>query len=111
MKWSRCNGIYVALVFPVAGAGLSPTRRSRIHQRRTSMRTSVWSLLMGVALFTALNCNADVKADEQIMAPTGWLAAAVSAHGVHVAVLAMKGSRNVVLIDGVEGPKFDQLIE
>jgi hypothetical protein len=66
---------------------------------------------MGVALLTALNCNADVKADEQIMAPTGWLAAAVSAHGVHVAVLAMKGSRNVVLIDGVEGPKFDQLIE
>ena len=75
------------------------------------MRTSVGSLLMGVALLTVLNCNADVKVDEQVMAPSGWIGAAVSAHGVHVAVLALKGSRNVVLIDGVEGPIFDQLLE
>ena len=75
------------------------------------MTTSVWSLLMGVALLTAVNCNADVKVDEQMMAPAGWIGAAVSTHGVHVAVLAMKGSRSVVLVDGVEGPKFDQLIE
>lgn len=67
------------------------------------MRTFVGSLLMGVALLTALNCNADVKVDEQVMAPTGWIGATVSAHGVHVAVLAMKGSRNVVLIADYPG--------
>jgi len=66
-----------------------------------------------LGLFCALSAgvSVDVKVDEQVMAPAGWIGAAVSAHGVHVAVLALKGSRNVVLIDGVEGPIFDQLLE
>lgn len=55
---------------------------------------------------------ADAKVEEQALSPAGrWIAAAVSPGGVHVAVLALKGSRSVVLIDGVEGPTFDQLLE
>src|SRR6266436_2398489 len=84
------------------------------------MRKIRWLILCGLlvaspfarphvaAVFLA---DVDVKVDEQMMAPAGWIGAAVSAHGVHVAVLALKGSRNVVLIDGVEGPIFDQLLE
>jgi hypothetical protein len=71
---------------------------------------SVTVTILGLFCALSAGVSADVKVDEQVMAPAGWIGATVSAHGVHVAVLAMKGSRNVVLIDGVEGPKFDQLV-
>ena len=34
----------------------------------------------------------------------------ISPHGVHVATVATDGSRTVVYYDGVEGPKFDEII-
>jgi hypothetical protein len=56
--------------------------------------------------------GAEVKVDELLLAPPGqWQGIAVSPKGVHVAVLAMKGSRSVVFIDGVEGPKIDQMLD
>src|SRR5258708_5557923 len=72
---------------------------------------SVTVTILGLFCALSVGVSADVKVDEQVMTPSGWIGAAVSAHGVHVAVLALKGSRNVVLIDGVEGPIFDQLLE
>jgi hypothetical protein len=113
MKRSCCDGIYVALLFTVAGAGLSPTRRSRIPQRRTSTRTPVWSFLMGVALLTALNCNADVKVKEQVVGPA-WEAGTIywlSPKGMHLATMHAQGSRFVVTIDGVDGEKFDEILQ
>jgi hypothetical protein len=65
-----------------------------------------------MTLAMAAGLSAEAKVDEQVVGPaTRWIGAAVSPHGVHVAVLALKGSRNVVLIDGVEGPPFDQLMD
>ncbi|MGD1001521.1 MAG: hypothetical protein ABSA67_12590 [Candidatus Brocadiia bacterium] len=40
----------------------------------------------------------------------GGLGCAISSHGAHAAVLAVKGSRFVVLIDGVEGPRIEELL-
>jgi Tol biopolymer transport system component len=34
----------------------------------------------------------------------------VSPHGVHYAVLTPKGGRNVLVVDGVEGPEFDMFL-
>src|ERR1041385_343175 len=34
----------------------------------------------------------------------------VSPKGVHYAVLTPKGSRNVMVVDGVEGPEFDMFL-
>jgi hypothetical protein len=39
-----------------------------------------------------------------------FIGCAVSPHGGHVAVLAAKGSRFVVLLDGVEGPRIEGLL-
>ncbi len=77
------------------------------------MRTSVWSRLMGVALLTALNCNADVKVEEQVVGPA-WEAGTIywlSPKGMHLATMHAKGSRFVVTIDGVDGEKFDEILQ
>ncbi len=61
-----------------------------------------------VTLSTAV--RAEPKIEEQILAPEGkWVGCAISPKGVHAAVLLAKGSRFVVAVDGVEGPKVDQL--
>ncbi len=53
---------------------------------------------------------AEPKIEEQIIGPEGkWLGCALSPKGVHTAVLLAKGSRFAVALDGVEGPKVDQL--
>jgi len=55
--------------------------------------------------------SADGRLQRQIAGPAGrWVGAAISPRGVHVAVLALRGSRSVVMIDGVEGPVFDALL-
>jgi hypothetical protein len=72
------------------------------------MKTLALSL---VVLVAAINCTAEVKVEEQVVGPAGkWVGCAVSPRGAHVAVLGLKGSRNVVLLDGVAGPTFDQLL-
>jgi len=55
--------------------------------------------------------RADAKVEQQVLGPDGEsIGGAISPHGAHVAVLAAKGSRFVVLLDGVEGPKIDALL-
>ena len=54
---------------------------------------------------------ADAKVEEQSLAPDeGAIGCAISQHGAHAAVLATKGSRFVVLIDDVAGPRLDALL-
>jgi hypothetical protein len=54
---------------------------------------------------------AGTKIEEKIMAPLQQGARfTVSPHGVHVATVTNSGSRTVVIYDGVEGPKFDQML-
>lgn len=54
---------------------------------------------------------AGTKIDEKVMAPLQQgMQFYVSPHGVHVATVAASGSRSVVIYDGVEGPKFDEIL-
>jgi hypothetical protein len=54
---------------------------------------------------------AGTKIEEKIMAPVQDRAKfEVSPHGVHVATIETDGSRAVVWYDGVEGPKFDEIL-
>ena len=51
------------------------------------------------------------KIEEKILAPLQDRAKfEVSPHGVHVATIEADGSRAVVYYDGVEGPKFDEIL-
>lgn len=56
---------------------------------------------------------ADVKVEEKILgpAPGNLPSYLISAKGVSVASLVMKGTKSVVVIDGVEGPAFDELLD
>jgi hypothetical protein len=54
---------------------------------------------------------AGTKIEEKVLAPLQEGARfEVSPHGVHVATMESDGSRAVVYYDGVEGPKFDQIL-
>lgn len=54
---------------------------------------------------------AGTKIEQIVLAPVQQGAKfEVSPHGVHVATLETEGSRAVVWYDGVEGPKFDEII-
>ncbi len=54
---------------------------------------------------------AGTKIEEKILAPVKQGARfVVSPHGVHVATISNSGSRSVVIYDGVEGPKFDEIL-
>jgi len=61
--------------------------------------------------FGAFKPPAGTKIDETVVAPLQEGAKfEVSPHGVHVATVETDGSRTVVYYDGVEGPKFDEII-
>jgi hypothetical protein len=54
---------------------------------------------------------AGTKIEETVLAPLQERASfEVSPHGVHVATVGTDGSRAVVYYDGVEGPKFDEIL-
>lgn len=77
------------------------------------MKTRCARLGIAFALLTSLPLSvsaADAKVEEQVLAPEGkWIGCAISPKGVHTAVLLAKGSRFAVALDGVEGPRVDQL--
>jgi hypothetical protein len=51
------------------------------------------------------------KIEQQDVAPAGvTIKYAVSPHGLHIAAATLKGSRAQILMDGVPGPEFDELI-
>jgi len=53
----------------------------------------------------------NAKVEEQIVATSGnAIKFLVSDSGAHVAAISRKGSRFVVLVDGVEGPPFDEIL-
>lgn len=74
--------------------------------------TSVSLLALGMICTANAGAFADAKVDEQVVGPanqqTNYLYT-ISPRGLHLASVAMKGSRYVVIIDGAEGPKFDEI--
>lgn len=68
------------------------------------------AFVVTLALSTA-SAFADPKIEEQVIGPAGhWAGFALSPKGMHVAMLNAKGSRFIVSVDGVDGPRIDQLI-
>jgi hypothetical protein len=63
-----------------------------------------------LAVAVAAQAPASTKVESQVVA-TGepGMRFAVSPRGAHLAVITQKGSRSVVLFDGVPGPLFDQI--
>jgi hypothetical protein len=56
--------------------------------------------------------SAAVKVEQEVVGPAPDRALPsykVSARGVHYAILTMKGSRSTIVVDGVQGPLFDEL--
>jgi WD40 repeat protein len=73
----------------------------------------VGHLFLGVGALICLLATlalADAKVELQSTGSEDAIGASVSKHGNHVAILAPKGSRWAVMIDGVEGPKIDALL-
>jgi len=67
--------------------------------------------VLGMVCLTASLASADVKVDKQPLGAQGEsVGCSISPHGGHVAVLAAKGSRYVVYMDGVAGPRIDALL-
>jgi Tol biopolymer transport system component len=65
--------------------------------------------LLNAAVATAF---AQAKVDEQVVGPAVQDAKyVVSLRGAHLATVAPKGSRVNVIVDGVAGPRFDQIVE
>lgn len=83
-----------------------------VRERKNKMKTLL-SLLVGIALLPVLNCSADVKIEEQVVGPASepgtiyWL----SPKGLHLATAHPKGSRFVVTVDGVDGEKYDEILQ
>jgi hypothetical protein len=66
--------------------------------------------LLGISL-TATLVHAQAKLVQESLGPDGdAIGGSVSPHGSHAAMLVAKGSRFVVMLDGVAGPKIDALL-
>jgi len=69
--------------------------------------------LLGAAILflSASGLRCEIKVEEQEVGPTGpTVKYAVSPHALHIASATLQGSRQVMVIDGVAGPKFDELV-
>jgi hypothetical protein len=74
---------------------------------RLSPALSLTTLLL---VSSVSSTSAQVKFEEQTLVEDVTSAKAiVSYRGVHVAAVIPKGSRQAVVVDGVEGPRFDQI--
>ena len=66
---------------------------------------------VGVLLFAAVAGNADVKITQETLGPDGQMfGGSISPKGGHIAVFAAKGSHYQIIVDGVGGPRIDNLI-
>src|SRR5579863_6461062 len=92
-----------------------------IHQKMSSIYLGGWNGharwsrmilgFLGIAAATATPAFADIKVEQVPLGPDGdSIGCSVSPKGGHTAVLAASGSRFVVLLDGVAGPKIEALL-
>jgi hypothetical protein len=86
-------------------------------QQQTGQQPGQRSDKLGLSSQTQVNDSgpikppAGTKIEETVLAPLQEGAKfEVSPHGLHVATIENDGSRAVVYYDGVEGPKFDQIL-
>src|SRR5262245_54151396 len=82
-----------------------------LGELEASVRNQYVHVLGILCVFSGL-ALADAKVEEQVVGPA-WEQGTIytlSPRGMHVATVSMKGSRWVVTVDGVEGPKFDAIL-
>src|SRR4051812_15657811 len=83
------------------------TRRRHIAMKQ-KITVGVAALVLSLLSATA---EADPKVEEQVVGPANNEATYfVSQHGQHLATVTRKGSRCIVVVDGVEGPPFDDIL-
>src|ERR1700716_592659 len=76
-------------------------------------RYVIGSAVLGMLCAASVAGAAEAKVEEQEVGPVGApqdVKYVVSPHDVHLATVFRKGSRMVVTLDGVAGPKFDEII-
>jgi hypothetical protein len=74
------------------------------------MRPSTPALLLALSLTAPLRAQ-DAKVESQLLlAPEPGAQYEISPKGLHVAGVALRGSRQVLVYDGVDGPRFDQVL-
>src|SRR5271165_2275867 len=70
-----------------------------------------WTYVFGILVFAAALARADIQITQDILGPDGRIfGGSISPKGGHIAVFAGKGSHYEIIMDGVEGPKIDNLI-
>ena len=84
-------------------------RRTRSYATRMALITA--GLVSASSYAAAQGTPGNAKVEEQIVATSGnAIKFLVSDSGAHVAAISRKGSRFVVLVDGAEGPPFDEIL-
>jgi hypothetical protein len=79
--------------------------------KESFLRISVSVLSAALAVIMGPALGGDINVEQQEVAPTSAeVKYAVSPHALHLAAATLRGSRHVMLIDGVPGPKFDELV-
>jgi hypothetical protein len=72
---------------------------------------TVLSIVVGLFAAASAAVAADAKVEGQEVGPVGQdVKYVVSPRGVHLGSVARKGSRMIVIVDGVAGPKFDEIV-
>jgi hypothetical protein len=77
------------------------------------MKKNTPALIIAILLgASCVSLSAEPKVEEQVVGPVADNAKYfVSPHGAHLATVMAKGSRINVIVDGVAGPKFDEIVE
>lgn len=76
------------------------------------MKTSLAACTFGVFLAASTIATAAASVDQQVVGPVGEKDKyIVSRRGGHLATVSPKGSRVTVVVDGVVGPRFDEIVE
>src|SRR5579871_2065252 len=81
-----------------------PTFINLPHRQWLCVSVLLWLCAAGLAV-------ANPTVDQQPVGPDGQMfGGSLSPKGLHFAALAAKGSHYAIIVDGVEGPKIDNLI-
>jgi hypothetical protein len=78
--------------------------------------TKLFVAVLGMIGAASVAAWADAKTEEQEAGPVvdgqgfGYKCYVVSAHGAHLATVGRKGSRVAVTVDGVAGPRFEEIV-
>ena len=70
---------------------------------------SIWSLIVTLGPLTLQAQEAKVES-QLLLPPEPGMQYAISPKGLHVAGVVLRGSRQALVYDGTDGPRFDQVL-